>query len=137
MPWQTPKTNWTRLPSVNGRAAGDWFQFSDYMRIKGNLEYLARRVNVSLESMVAVDGYTVELPIAETINGIEHNLDILYAALSPLGWTPDPSKDWVSESYPPGVDDWNRWERACEKLLNSMSHVVIMKLPFPMGGRRF
>lgn len=40
MAWETPKTNWYGAANAQGEYEGDYFNVSDYNRIKGNILYL-------------------------------------------------------------------------------------------------
>lgn len=40
MSWQTPKTNWNITFDSEGNYAGDYFNATDFNRIKNNLEFL-------------------------------------------------------------------------------------------------
>lgn len=73
MAWQTPKTNWK---------ISDFFNYSDYNRIVGNLDFLKNEISDLIDS---VDGYTQletnkdynSIFYSEEMNAIENNLEAL------------------------------------------------------------
>ena len=70
MAWTSPKTNWV---------ATDYFNATDYNRIKNNIEYLADipATPIQLVSM-GNDKVVGDLLYADDINRFQRNLDILY-----------------------------------------------------------
>ena len=70
MIWITPKTNWVEK---------DYFNLTDYNRIKGNIEYLADKVNYSSNLETA----TIEtVPTASFFNKIVTETNALYISIT-------------------------------------------------------
>lgn len=83
MSWITPKTDW-KITLSSDEYLGDYFNVSDYNRIKGNIEYLAERAK-SLVSVPEVDlgedkTYTDNY-YADEFNALETALDEIADAL--------------------------------------------------------
>lgn len=143
MPWVTPKTNWVIQPRDQyGRYNGDWFNINpDYIRIKGNLEYLAQRIGFffRIVTLVSVPTLTTQdLVYANHLNNIEQNIDILNESLPRPLFLPE-TKTWVENGSAPGVADLNRIEQCCLQIKNAIEEqsIFVWKLPFHMSGRRF
>lgn len=143
MPWVTPKTNWAVRPRDQyGRYDGDWFNVNpDYMRIKGNLEYLAQRIGfffriITLTPMPVLT--THSLVYATHINNIERNIDVLNNGL-PTPLSLPATKTWIGNGASPTVNDLNRIEQCCLWINGAIDNqsTFTWKIPFHMNGRRF
>ena len=66
MAWTTPKTNWT---------ASDYFNYSDFNRIKNNIVYLAAMPNPAVSITAMGNDRTVSsFPYADDFNKFQRNL---------------------------------------------------------------
>jgi len=79
MAWTTPKTDWVST---------DYFNYSDYTRIKGNLEYLVTLVNevyseLTISTMTAKTSYS-DYIYADEINLFETNLQAIHDWIAPI-----------------------------------------------------
>lgn len=132
MSWQTPKTDWT---------ASDYFELSDYERIRGNLLYLqkAARLLYPPVAFSAMQEYTMEdLPYLDFWRTPDENLSALLAGTfcRPLY---EGAGDW-RENGPVWDDDaLNRIESACLHLYEDLQVQAASKqrLAFQMGGGIF
>lgn len=142
MAWVTPKTDWKETYSADGTYTGDWFNASDYARIKGNLEHL----NVLCGEVYAPGEGFPDIPevtgasyaYASTIDVLERALD----ALTTGGrYDPgvQPTKHWGGNAPGPRAEDLNRIESACVALYTALNAAIKIrvKLAFQMGGSKF
>lgn len=105
--WQEPKTNWVST---------DFFNFSDYNRIKNNIQYL-RELSISLfydvpyEEMGDDKNSYTQYPYADEFNAMEQNLENMreYAFL----YDNADMRTWHDNAPTPTYEDFNRLERAC------------------------
>ena len=79
--WIAPKTDWNADVDVNGNYIGDYFNASDYNRIKNNVEYIhgiAEKVygTIPLTSM-GEDKTLTDFIYADEMNLIEDNLNTI------------------------------------------------------------
>lgn len=143
MAWIPPKTNWRALPRDRyGRWTGEWFKRDpDFIRIKGNLEYLVQRVS---SAFTIIAPPVIPLPAANglvyenELNAIEQNIDSIKAGL-PYPISLPATKTWYGDGKGPTIDDLNRWETSClilEEAIRKQA-VPVYKIPFKMNGRRF
>lgn len=119
--WKTPKTNWV---------AGDYFNYTDWERIIGNLEYLRDVYFVpgtwySMEVPETVNGY----PTVILLNNFEQNLEKVRinitnnASVSKLvTWYGRLDTRYVRN---PDYKDYNRWETLEVTLFNITKHVLV------------
>lgn len=137
MAWTEPKINWSAAKDSNGKYVGDYFNATDYQRIKSNLTYLRELAGSMYPAIVlpaipdrAVgDGlYTAD------INALERSLDALVAG------TFDPGiparKTWASGVPCPLAEDIERIERSCLQLYNTWigQQVCLPRLVLILGG---
>lgn len=146
MAWQTPKTNWKAQYDVTGLFIGDFFNVTDYNRIKNNLLHLremAARLmgNVPVITVGADKHYPSSHNMendyfyADEINLIEDGLAALDARL--------PFVDFGSKKtyYPNGAfidyTELNRIERAELNLYNILTDSIAgqRRLAFKLGKR--
>lgn len=78
MAWTPPKTDWAPNYNESGEYVGDWFNASDFNRIKNNLAYL-RNLAVQLYPTFQIndlgsDRDESQWPYADEINALEENL---------------------------------------------------------------
>ena len=108
MAWTTPKTNWVST---------DYFNYSDYNRIIGNLKYLLDLANeiyasFSYESMAAVGSYTFYW-MPSQFNRIESNLKILYDNITHDSISFGSTKSFTYNGKFIDYGELNRIERLC------------------------
>ena len=144
MAWIRPKTDWTIQPRVNGVYNGDWFNTSDYDRIRGNIEFLvnfAAGVGLILNDIADMPDQTMtDYPRASLMNNIEANILSLATAsgIPYLG-----ASEWADNGPTPTVDDLNRWESACvlvnQALMAIQSRMtrIPFNVPYNLGGSEF
>lgn len=143
MSWQAPKTDWAVRYDDAGNYIGDYFNASDYKRIKGNLEYLTElAATATSETMVRefphLEDVTVEsFCTAEMIDA----LDTTVQRIAAITWDPGigSSGRWVGNGPAPTAEDLNRIESACILLYNSLIQQVkaLPRLTFVLGGVQF
>lgn len=81
MAWTTPKTNW-KVTFVDGEYYGDYFGYTDYNRIKGNIEYLAQMPEPSITIAGMGNAKAVgDLIFPDEFNRFERNLDTIAEAV--------------------------------------------------------
>ena len=83
MAWTTPKTDW-KITYVDGEYAGDYCNYTDYNRIKGNIEYLAAlpTPRVFIDDMGG--DKVVGNPIySSEFNAFQNNLEKIHCKLLP------------------------------------------------------
>lgn len=142
MAWTTPKTDWKETYTPTGAYAGDWFGVEDYLRIKGNLEYLNDQATI-------IFGLSQTFPTIPTVTYTDFayasTIDVLERALEDLttGTRFNPgipaTKTWRGNDIGPRSSDLNRIESACLKLNDLMTAAlsIRVKLAFQMGGSKF
>ena len=110
MAWQTPKTNWK---------ISDYFNYSDYNRIVGNLDFLKNEISDLIDS---VDGYTQletnkdynSIFYSEEMNAIENNLEALN--LTSYNLDIGEKASYTINGSTPLFSEFNRIESACLNL---------------------
>lgn len=105
--WQEPKTDWV---------AGDYFNISDYNRIKNNIAYLRDLAltvytNFPFEDMGVDKTSYSQYPYADEFNALENNLESLRR--NTFLFDDSDSKQWYENQRTPNYEDFNRLERAC------------------------
>lgn len=123
MAWQTPKTDWAVHYDTAGSYTGDYFNASDYSRIKGNLEYLctlAATVGPMPADMTIPAVTVASYGYASTFDALERALDKLLAA-----GVYDPGiaarKTWAGNQAAPLAADINRIENSCLQLYDVLT----------------
>lgn len=157
MAWQTPKTDWKVELDANGKYLGDFFNWSDYERIRGNLEWFADNYRVPLVEMQSIDetvitypeftGYTTGAAITDQmryaapvvvdthINPIERNLDIIADSLfRPTDYPA--TKTWHANLATPTWQDLNRWERCIQIVHDTTKSISAYRLAYTLGMTR-
>ncbi len=138
MTWQTPKTDWQARYDSEGRYAGDYFNASDYVRIKNNLTVLKTKVEDLYAKKVALP----DIPTATTesyytereINALERGVDSIRESSFDPGLPA--TKIWYGNSTAPLAEDYNRIESCCLRLNNMLEgqSAARRKLAFTLGG---
>lgn len=130
MGWLTPKTNWEIKPLVDGLYQGDWFNYTDFNRIAGNLRYLhaaGQNVYSATFSIPSITDQSVNnIPHASDLNALE---DALYAIATNTFMPEDYSGKvtWVANGATPTVDDLNRIEEAIADIYTELNAVSILQ----------
>lgn len=116
MSWVTPKTDWQVREYVNGLYNGDWFNLSDYDRIRGNLEYLRILAQNVLHVVIPQTAMPPRgfgaYPRASDFNTVEANL---FAVVNVLNLLPPgyySKTDWAANGPFLTFEDLNRIESA-------------------------
>lgn len=105
--WIEPKTDWVST---------DFFNLSDYNRIKNNIAYLRDLAltvytDFSWREMGVDKTSYAQYPYADEFNALEDNLESLRQNTF-LFDDSDP-KQWYENQRTPNYEDFNRLERAC------------------------
>lgn len=135
MEWITPKTDWQARVDENGTYSGDYFNTTDFNRIKNNIEFLGALAKkfwpVFVKSMP--DMSFEQYPYADEINTLADNLEKINTFVNcEIG-----EKTVYSENGAfIGYADLNRIESACLQLYEAMWNLYTRptKLPFRMGA---
>lgn len=127
--WQEPKTDWS---------ANDYFNYTDYNRIKNNIAYLrdlalTLYIDFPFDDMGEDKASYSDFPYAEEINALEDNLE--YMKDYTYEFFDDDSKTWYANNRTPTYEDFNRLENACLKLYTGFNRQEAMKhrLSFRLG----
>lgn len=139
MAWQTPKTDWAIRYNENGEYVGDYFNVTDYNRIKGNLEHLAQQAALYAVAPTALDIPTIDVSMfcyVEPYNAVERAIDKLLAT-GVITTNTVATKTWLSNAYMPTAEDYNRIENACLEIYHwfQMLSQSTLQLPIRLGLR--
>lgn len=128
--WIEPKTDWT---------AEDYFNLSDYNRIKNNIVHLrelALEVYTEFpwQDMGSDKTSYTEYPYADEFNALENNLE--YLRENTFLFDNDVQKQWYENVRAPNYEDFNRLERACLLFYSGFNGIKENKrrLPFRLGA---
>lgn len=122
MSWTTPKTNW-KVTLVDGEYTGDYFDSTDYNRIKGNIEYLAQMPEPSVTIIDMGNNKVVgDLIFAEEINVFQYNLDLIGSA---VGIRYNNYPIFFSNGNTPTFEDLNQIESFILVLYNVLSDSAV------------
>lgn len=119
--WTEPKTNWTDT---------DYFNYTDYNRIKNNIEYL-RSLSLDLyldfpyEDMGDDKTGYADFPYADEFNALEDNLDSIKKHTFPFDTSE--KKTWYENQATPTYKDLNRMETACLNLYEGLKSQLSIK----------
>lgn len=130
--WVDPKTNWTST---------DYINYSDYNRIKNNIEYLRELALMLYPDFSFSDmgndksGYS-DFPYADEFNLIENNLKSIRNNTYKFGSYD--SKQWYENQSTPNYIDLNRIESACLKMYEGLSKQLELKsrVSFRLGYQK-
>lgn len=127
--WTEPKTDWV---------AGDYFNISDYNRIKNNIAYLRELAltvytNFPFEDMGVDKTSYSQYPYADEFNALENNLESLRQ--NTFLFDDSEQKEWYENQRTPNYEDFNRLERACLLFKEGLESQKSMKrrLSFRLG----
>lgn len=136
MSWTTPKTNWSANYDSSGAYTGDYFEYTDYDRIKSNIEFLYdwsiklfNKYDISPMETVVLGQFSY----AYLFDYIENNLKDIVENSWPVGT--GVYKTWAENSLTPTFEDFNRIENLCLDLYNLYEQIEnnLPKVPFKMG----
>ena len=113
MAWTTPKTDW-KVTVTDGVYTGDYFNYTDYNRIKNNIIYLASQPmpNVDIEDMGG-DKSLGDLIYSRDFNAFEHNLDLIGKV---VGYPYKNYPMFSDNGDSPDFEDLNQIENFCLEL---------------------
>lgn len=118
MAWTTPKTNW-KVTVLNGVYTGDYFKYTDYNRIKHNIEYLADMPEPSITiTSMGEDKAVGDLIYPDELNRFERNLDTI-ATVVGLDYSTYPV--FLPNGNTPTFEDLNQIESFILDLYNVLS----------------
>lgn len=127
--WTEPKTDWV---------AGDYFNISDYNRIKNNIAYLRELAltvytNFPFEDMGVDKTSYSQYPYADEFSVLENNLESLRQ--NTFLFDDSEAKQWYENQRTPNYEDFNRLERACLLFKEGLESQKSMKrrLSFRLG----
>ena len=136
MRWQEPKTNW----AWRGESEGDFFEYTDYNRIKNNLNYLkelAASVYLPFKMKdMGGDKTRSDYPYADEINMLADNLEMIVTHTYPV---PIGTKTVYEDNGKfIGFEDLNRLESVCLEIYRNLNRIKAGKyrLSFRLGARR-
>lgn len=134
--WESPKTDW----EWRGETEGDFFEYTDYNRIKGNIEYL-RDLAVQIYMPFTIenmgeDKNRSDYPYADEINKLVDNLETIVANSYPVNIGTKIVYEDNGKFI--GYADLNRIESACLNIFNNLNRIKAGKyrLGFRLGARR-
>lgn len=138
MEWITPKTDWAAREDGSGNYIGDYFNITDYNRIKNNIEFLGEVAHQFWPVFVKAmpDRNYQEYPYADEINTLSTNLEAINQYVNcEIG----SSTTYEDNGNFIGYEDLNRIESACLKIYEAMHGLYIKPsaLPFRMGARYY
>ncbi|SCY03264.1 hypothetical protein SAMN02910371_00804 [Butyrivibrio sp. INlla14] len=134
--WQTPKTDW----AWRSETEGDFFEYTDYNRIKGNIEYLkelAKEVYLPFSIIdMGNDKTRSDYPYADEINTLADNLEIIVENTYPVSIGTKTVYEDNGKFI--GYADLNRIESATLNIYNNLNRIKAGKfrLSFRFGARR-
>lgn len=130
--WLEPKTDWVIT---------DYFNYSDYNRIKNNIAYL-RELALSMYTDFPFfplgndkNSYE-EYPYADEFNAIEIDLELIKN--NTFDFYNTEQKEWYENQRTPNYEDFNRLESACLSLYKGLNtqKSTLGRLSFRLGTRQ-
>ena len=124
MAWKQPKTDWAGKNDSAGNYSGDYFNASDYNRIKGNIEVLRDLaqdlyLNFGVPDM-GVDKTVGDYLYADEINAMENNLDIICRSTIPS--LVGKKKNYYENTATIDFAELNRIESCCLELHKNLTN---------------
>ena len=131
MEWITPKTDWAASTDESGKYTGDYFNITDYNRIKNNIEFLGAAAHQFWPVFVRAmpDRNYQEYPYADEINVLSENLEAINKY---VGCDIGEKTEYADNGAFIGFADLNRIESACLKMYEEM-RFLYTTLPTFMG----
>ena len=119
MEWITPKTDWAASTDESGKYTGDYFNITDYNRIKNNIEFLGAVAHQFWPVFVRAmpDRNYQEYPYADEINILSENLEAINKY---VGCDIGEKTEYADDGAFIGFADLNRIESACLKMYEEM-----------------
>lgn len=136
------KTDWKVTRDSNGNYIGDYFQYTDYNRIKTNydevLEYGRYFYNMPDVVIPTVSGYN-DYPTANLFNALEDVSQNVYNICSVKLYPSYSRSTWYPNQSTPTFDDLNRLEKLAKDYYDLFYHskTGLKKLSFTLGGGLF
>ena len=131
--WQEPKTNWV---------SEDYFNYSDYNRIKNNIAYLRSLaeslfVDFPYTDMGADKSSYAQYPYADEFNAMEENLESMRNHT--FLYDNADMRTWYDNAPTPNYEDFNRLENACLLFYTGFTNQKKNKgfLSFRLGNSHF
>ena len=128
--WTEPKTDWEST---------DYFNLTDYNRIKNNIAYLRELalevfVDFPFEDMGDDKSSYSEYLYADEFNAMENNLESMRE--NTFLFDDSEPKQWYENQRTPNYEDFNRLERACLLFYSGFNGIKENKrrLPFRLGA---
>lgn len=141
--WTTPKTDWYGATTTAGYS-GDYFNYTDYNRIKNNLEYLHELCQLLYNNYntnhIELDDKTISSWLyADEINALEENLEIMNQ--NTLNHSLGSSKTYSANGPMIDYEELNRIESASLHLYtyytNQLKGTRRLTLHLSCGGQGF
>lgn len=135
------KTDWKVSYDSSGNYIGDYFEFTDYNRIKSNYDelfiYINHFFNIQKIDMITINNHS-EYPTANLFNSLENNAKNVYNNSVKI-YPVYNSKTWYPNQSSPNYEDINRLEKFCGDYNNVFenSYKGLKRLSFKLGGSRF
>ena len=122
MAWTTPKTDW-KVTVTDGVYTGDYFNYTDYNRIKNNIIYLASQPmpNVDIEDMGG-DKSLGDLIYSRDFNAFENNLALIGKA---VGYPYEDYPMFSANGNTPNFADLNQIESFCLDVYDVLSGNIV------------
>lgn len=123
MAWQTPKTDWYGYVNSDGVYIGDYFNYTDFNRIKNNLEFLHNLAVKLYDSFdivsIGTDKTTSDYFYADEINHLEQNLNTINTKTINASYGSTPT--YSANGYIMDFEELNRLESAILSLYNYLN----------------
>ncbi len=124
MVWKQPKTDWAGKSDADGNYTGDYFNASDYNRIKNNIAAISMLAytlypTFAMQSM-GVDKKTGDYLYADEINVLEANLETICSKTIPK--LAGKKKKNYENTATIDFTELNRIEKCCLDLYNNLTN---------------
>lgn len=119
--WIEPKTDWVST---------DYINYTDYNRIKNNIEYLMDLsskiyMNIPFKDMGNDKASYADFPYADEFNNLEENIDNIKRYT--FAFDSSERKTWYENQRTPTYEDLNRLEQACLNLYEGLNSQLSIK----------
>lgn len=140
MAWIQPKTNWQGGYNAKGEYTGDYFNLTDYNRIKNNIQELRNMAvklypEFNISAAPDMTSYATRI-YASDINRIENNLEAICNNTFPFQI--GKKKTYYGNAAAINYEELNRIEGATLLIYNNLAGQAAGKrrLSFTLGGDR-